>query len=244
MISGKRLLRSEPVQSALAWLVALYIRLVHMTTQWTVVRPPSTERLLSSGRPFIACFWHGRMLLMRAALAPESAIHILISEHRDGVMIARALAALGIRTVAGSSKRGGVTALRNMQRLLAEGKNVAITPDGPRGPRMRAKMGAIKAAQLAGVALLPISGAAKRRRVLGSWDRFCLAFPFGRGVIVWGEPIEVPRAAGDADIERLRLMLEDRLNEMTAEADRRFGQRAIEPAAERPAEERAGHARA
>ena len=244
MISGKRLLRSEPVQSALAWLAAIYIRLVHMTTQWTVVRPPSTERLLSSGRPFIACFWHGRMLLMRAALVPESAIHILISEHRDGVLIARALAVLGIRTVAGSSKRGGVVALRSMQRLLAEGENVAITPDGPRGPRMRAKMGAIKAAQLAGVPLLPISGAAKRRRVLGSWDRFCLAFPFGRGVILWGEPIEVPRAAGDADIERLRLMLEDRLNEMTAEADRRFGQRAIEPAAERPAEERAGHAHA
>ncbi len=244
MISGKRLLRSEPVQSALAWLAALYIRLVHLTTRWAVVRPPATERHLSSGRPFIACFWHGRMLLMRAALAPGAAIHILISEHRDGVMIARALAALGIRTVAGSSKRGGFAALRSMQRLLAEGESVAITPDGPRGPRMRAKMGAIKAAQLAGVPLLPISGAAKRRRVLGSWDRFCLAFPFGRGVIVWGEPIEVPRAAGDADIERLRLMLEDRLNEMTAEADRRFGQRAIEPEAERPAEERAGHARA
>ncbi len=244
MISVKRLLRSEPVQSALAVAAATYIRLVHMTTQWTVVRPPATERILSSGRPFIACFWHGRMLLMRAALAPESAIHILISEHRDGVLIARALAALGIRTVAGSSKRGGVAALRSMQRLLAEGKNVAITPDGPRGPRMRAKMGAIKAAQLAGVPLLPISGAAKRRRVLASWDRFCLAFPFGRGVIVWGEPIEVPRAAGGADMERLRLMLEDRLNEMTAEADRRFGQRAIEPATARPAEARAGHARA
>ena len=109
---------------------------------------------------------------------------------------------------------------------------------------MRAKLGAIKAAQLAGVPLLPISGAARRRRVLGTWDRFCLALPFGRGVVLWGEPIEVPDEAGRAELERLRLMLEDRLNEMTTEADRRFGQSVIEPAARRPAEERTGHARA
>ncbi len=244
MMSFARLVRTEPVQAALAWLAAQFIRLVHMTTQWTVVQPPVTERFLSSGRPFIACFWHGRMLLMRAALPSGTTIHILISEHRDGILISRALANLGVMTVAGSSKRGGVSAFRSMQRLLAEGQTVAVTPDGPRGPRMRAKLGAIKAAQLAGVPLLPISGAARRRRVLGTWDRFCLALPFGRGVVLWGEPIEVPDEAGRAELERLRLMLEDRLNEMTTEADRRFGQSVIEPAARRPAEERTGHARA
>jgi hypothetical protein len=243
MISAKRLLRSEPVQSALAWLAALYIRLIDRTTRWTVVRPPATERMLASGQPFVGCFWHGRMLLMRGAQPSGLNIRMLISEHRDGVLIARALAHLGVQTVAGSSKRGA-SALRSIQRLLAEGISVAVTPDGPRGPRMRAKPGAVKAAQLAGVPLVCASGAVSRRYVLATWDCFCLALPFGRGVILLSEPIEVPRAAGDADIERLRLMLEDRLNEMTAEADRRFGQRAIEPAAERPAEERAGHARA
>ncbi len=258
MSRRKRLLRSGPVQSSLAWLIAHFIRLQFLTTQWTVVCPPNTERCLAKGRPFIACFWHGRMIMMRAALPHGITMHVLISEHRDGQLISRALASLGVATVAASSRQGGAAALRSMQRLLARGGSVGITPDGPRGPRMRAKAGAIKAAQLSGVPILPVSGAVGRRRILGSWDSFCLALPFSRGIIHWGEPIEVPREADDAELERLRLRLEDHLNRLTADADRHFGQAAIAPA-ETPAatdpapadsapadsdEDRARHARA
>jgi len=235
MSPGKRLLRSEPVQSTLAWLAAQYIRLLFLTTQWTVVCPPSTERCLAKGRPFIACFWHGRMIMMRAALPPGITMHVLISEHRDGQLISRAVAYLGVATVAASSRGGGAAALRSMSDLLNRGESVGITPDGPRGPRMRAKAGAVKAAQLSGVPILPVSGSVGRRRILGSWDSFCLALPFSRGVIQWGEPIEVPRQADDAELERLRLRLEDHLNDLTAEADRRFGQAMMAPAAEAPA---------
>jgi len=249
MSLGKRLMRSGPVQGVLAWLAAQYIRLLFLTTQWTVICPPSTEHCLSDGKPFIACFWHGRMIVMRAALPRGTTMHVLISEHRDGQLISRAVANLGVATVAGSSRRGGASALRSMYRLLARGQSLGITPDGPRGPRMRAKAGAIKAAQLSGVPILPVSGSVGRRRVLQSWDRFCLALPFSRGVIHWGEPIEVPRDADEAEVERLRLLLEDCLNALTAEADRSFGQTAIEPAAETPASgrrngKRARHARA
>ena len=249
MIGAKRLLRSRPVQVVLAWLAAQYIRLLYLTTQWTVVCPPATESCLSKGQPFIACFWHGRMIMMRAALPPGTMMHVLISEHRDGLLISRAVASLGVATVAGSSRRGGASALRSMDRLLAQGENIGITPDGPRGPRMRAKPGAIKAAQLSGVPILPVSGSVGRRRILRSWDRFCLALPFSRGIIHWGEPIEVPREADEAEVERLRLLLEDCLNALTAEGDRSFGQATIEPAAETPASgqrngKRARHARA
>ncbi len=235
MRPSKRLLRSRPVQSTLAWLVAQYIRLLFLTTQWTVVCPPETQRCLAKGRPFIACFWHGRMIMMRAALPRGITMHVLISEHRDGQLISRALAYLGVATVAASSRRGGAAALRSMSGLLDRGESVGITPDGPRGPRMRAKPGAIKAAQLSGVPVLPVSGAVGRRRILRSWDSFCLALPFSRGVIQWGEPIEVPRQADDAELERLRLRLEDDLNQLTAEADQRFGQTTIAPAAVTPA---------
>jgi lysophospholipid acyltransferase (LPLAT)-like uncharacterized protein len=175
------------------------------------------------------------MIMMRAALPRGITMHVLISEHRDGQLISRALTSLGVATVVASSRDGGAAALRSMHRLLAGGESVGITPDGPRGPRMRAKPGAIKAAQLSGVPILPVSGAVGRRRILGTWDSFCLALPFSRGVIQWGEPIEVPRHADDAELERLRLRLEDHLNRLTAEADRRFGQAAIAPAAEAPA---------
>ncbi len=231
----KRLLRSGPVQSILAWLTAQFIRLLFLTTQWTVVCPPNTERCLAKGRPFIACFWHGRMIMMRAALPRGITMHVLISEHRDGQLISRALTSLGVATVAAPSRGGGASALRSMARLLARGESVGITPDGPRGPRMRAKAGAIQVAQLSGVPILPVSGAVGRRRILGSWDSFCLALPFSRGIIQWGEPIEVPRHADDAELERLRRLLEDHLNRLTAETDRRFGQAAIAPAAETPA---------
>ncbi len=223
-------MKSRPAQTLLVRLAAIYLHLVYRTISWVTVQPPLTRGLIAKGHPYIACFWHGRMVMMRAAMPRGATIHILISQHRDGVLISRAAAQLGVRTVTGSSKSGGAVALRNMQRLLSEGQCVAVTPDGPRGPRMRAKMGAIKAAQISGAAILPLSGSVSRRRILGSWDRFCLALPFARGVIFWGEPIYVPAEAGPAELERLRILLEQRLNSLTAEADRHFGQPEILPA--------------
>ena len=244
MTLSKRVLKSGVVQAALAAFGALYLRLVYWTTKWIVVRPPAAQDVHARRLPFIGCFWHGRMVMMRAAIPRGATIHILISGHRDGMLISRAAAGLGVRTVTGSSKSGGAAALLTMQRLLSEGQCVAITPDGPRGPRMRAKLGAIKAAQISGVPILPVSGSVSRRRILGSWDRFCLALPFARGIIVWGEPIHVPRDADDAELDRHRLLLEDRLNALTADADRHFGQSVIEPAEVIGAGERRDHANA
>ena len=227
---GKRILRSEPIQVLLVRLAAVYLQLLYRTTRWMMVQPPASRDLVAKGRPVIACFWHGRMVVMHAAAPRGGSVHMLVSGHRDGQLIARAIAHMGVRTVTVSSKGGGGAALRAMQRLLREGHSVAVTPDGPRGPRMRAKMGAIKTAQISGAPIVPLSGTVSRRRILGSWDRFCLALPFARGVIYWGEPVYVPRHADAETLERLRLDLETRLNALTAEADRHFGQPEIQPA--------------
>jgi lysophospholipid acyltransferase (LPLAT)-like uncharacterized protein len=236
---AKRLLRSEGTQKLIARLAAGYIRLVDRTTRWSMVRPPEAEALMASGQAYIGCFWHGRLMMMVSAWQrPPDGIRMLISGHRDGVLMSRVIARLGYATVAGSSKRGGTTALRAIARLLAEGVSVGFTPDGPRGPRMRAKPGPIKAAQLAGVPILMAAYGVRRRWVFRSWDQFCLALPFSRGAIVWGEPIVVPRDADKQELERLRQLLEDRLNQVTAEADRRCGQVPVEPA-ESPSRARA-----
>jgi hypothetical protein len=244
MTPTKRFLRSNPVQSASAWLIAMYIRLVYWTTRWSMTVPPEVEGLLAGGKPFVACFWHGRLSIMRVALPRQMPVYMLISEHPDGQMISRSVSYMGVRTVKASRKRGGITALRAMQRVLAKGGSIGITPDGPRGPRMRAKGGALKTAQLSGAPILPISGAVSRRLILSSWDRFCLPLPFGRGIILWGDAISVPRHATEEELEGLRLELETRLNALTAEADRRLGQPSVEPAALAPGKERANHARA
>ena len=226
----KRLLRSGAAQEGLAWLAARYIALVCRTTRWNVETPPAAQALIDQGRPFIICLWHGRLALTPAAVPPGRRVHALVSGHRDGLLFSRAIAHLGLATVGGSSRRGGGAGLLRVCRLLEGGGVAAITPDGPRGPRMRARAGAVKAAQLSGAALLPLAAAVRRQRRLGSWDRFCLAAPFSRGEILWGEPLLVPRRADAAALEGHRLALEQALNTLTAEADRRCGQPLVEPA--------------
>jgi hypothetical protein len=160
---------------------------------------------------------------------------MLISEHADGQMIAKGMQRLGFSTITGSSRRRGVAALREMHRRLQEGAAVGITPDGPKGPRMRAKPGVIAAARAEGVSIVPVSAATTRRRVLGTWDRFCLILPFGRGLLLWGSPLAVPSEADAEAREALRLQLEGELNRLTRAADRRMGHAPVEPDAVAPA---------
>lgn len=226
----KRIVRSRPGRRALGALGAGYVWLVHATTRWTTIGRETPERFWAEDRSFIGCFWHGRMLLMPYIWNVDRPMAMLISRHGDGLLIAEVIRRLGFGTIAGSSSRGGADALRAMLAALKSGSSVSVTPDGPRGPRMRVAPGVVHAARLAGVPLIPATVATGRRRVLRSWDRFLLALPFARGVYVYGRAIEVPRDAGEAEIEAARVALEDELNRISAEADRLVGQTPIEPA--------------
>ncbi len=232
MSSLKSLLRNDRLRRGLCWLGAQYIRLVHATTRWTVVDDAAPRALWDAGKPFILCFWHGRILMMPYSWRRDRPIHMLISSHPDGQLIAKTVAHFGIATVAGSSTRGGAQGMRRLIRLLKAGDSVGITPDGPRGPRMRASSGAVVLARLSGTPLVPCSYSVSRRKLARSWDRFVIALPFGRGAIVWGAPIPVAADANEAAMERARQALEDSLNAVSGDADRRCGQQPIEPADE------------
>jgi len=153
-------------------------------------------------------------------------MHMLISAHRDGRIIADAVSYFGIQTIAGSTRRGGSAALRTMLKKLKEGDCVAITPDGPRGPAMSVSIGIVNTARLAEVPVVPITYATSRRRILPSWDDFHVALPFGRGVFLWGEPIEIAPDLGEAELDQTRSLIEARMVEMVREADRRVGHEA------------------
>lgn len=226
----KRVFRSEAVRRLFCWLAAHYIRLVHLSGRWQVVGGDAPRRLWDEGKPFILAFWHGRLLMMPYCWDRRRVIHMLISQHRDGQLIARTVGHFGILTAAGSSTRGGVQALRTMVKALAAGDCVGITPDGPRGPRMRASDGIVSVARLAGVPVIPAAYGTTRGRFLDTWDRFLVAWPFGRGVVVWGQPIAVDRDAGDDEAESARRAIEDGLNAVTAEADRLTGRVPVAPA--------------
>lgn len=231
----KTILRNGAVRAVLCWLVSLYIRLVHATGFWRVVGGDTPARLWDAGKPFILCFWHGRLLMMPKSWRRSRPIHMLISEHRDGQLIARTVAHFGILTAAGSSSRGGAAAVRRMVKAIRAGDCVGVTPDGPRGPRMRAGGGIADIARLAGVPIVPATYSARHRRVLGTWDRFIVPSPFSGGVFVWGAPIEIPRDADSEAVEVARRRVEEELNAITAEADRLCGHAPVEPA---PAVER------
>lgn len=198
----RKLIRHPAVQAGLARLLGAYLALVARTTRWRLEGADPALAEIRAGRPLILAFWHERLPLMpvlfrlaaqqeprAAALTP----HVLVSQHRDGRFIGDAVARFGFRMVYGSSRRGGAVALAEMIRVLRAGNPVALTPDGPRGPRRQAAPGVAQLAAVAGVRIVPLGAATSRHRLLPSWDRMMLPLPFGRGVIVAGALISVPR---------------------------------------------------
>jgi lysophospholipid acyltransferase (LPLAT)-like uncharacterized protein len=222
-VSWRRLLRNIRLRRAACWVIQCYIRLVYLTNRWSVEGDERPRRLRAEGRAFIGAFWHGRMMMIPMAWQRLAPMHMLISGHRDGQIIAGAMTYFGIQSIVGSTRRGGSTALRAMLKRLQDGDCVAITPDGPRGPAMAASIGIVNVARLARAPIQPIAYATSRRRFLATWDRYHVALPFGRGVFLWGEPIEIAAELDAAGIERARHLIETRMIDLVNEADLRVG---------------------
>jgi lysophospholipid acyltransferase (LPLAT)-like uncharacterized protein len=231
-----RFLHRPWVSATLAWLAAGYIRLIDRTGRWRLDCAPATEELVRAGKPFIGAFWHGRLIIShpawralkeRLGVAASPDLYIIISTHGDGRLIQSAAHHLGAKTLSGSSRRGGARVLREAEKVLKDGHILVITPDGPRGPRMRAHRGVAYLARRAKAPVVPITFAARRHRLIGSWDRFMLVWPFAGGVIAFGEPIEVP---DDGDLESARTLIEERMIQHAIEVDRAQGIDPVRPA--------------
>jgi hypothetical protein len=171
--------------------------------------------------PVIYAFWHQRFLGFVWSHRHRG-IRVLISRHGDGELLARVMEPLGFEPVRGSSTRGGSAALRDLIRGAGGGRDLALTPDGPRGPLHVFQPGAIYLAARTGVPILPITISYARAWRLPTWDGFVLPRPFTRAVAWFAPPVRVPREISPDGIETLRGTLEARLRELTAETDARF----------------------
>jgi lysophospholipid acyltransferase (LPLAT)-like uncharacterized protein len=227
--SLKNFLKSDAMMAVACFLGAQYIRLVRWTGRWRIEGEQIPEAFRKSGKPFILSFWHGRLLMMPYCWRRTDLTNMLISGHRDGRLISQTVKHFDINSVVGSASKGGAQATRRLLKLMRDGGIVGITPDGPRGPRMRVGEGTIALARLSGAAIIPATYSASRRRIVGSWDRFVLAMPFSRGVFLWGQPIEVPRNADPDMLEAKRLEVEEAMNALTDRADALMGQPCVEP---------------
>jgi len=200
----KSLLRHPVAQAALARLLGLYLAFALRTTRWAL---DGHEHMAphAAGLPVVVAFWHERLPLMpmlwvKARQCPEGCtarnrVHVLVSQHRDGRFIGAVVSRFSLDVVLGSSSRGGAKGLRSMLALLAGGDHIAITPDGPRGPRRVAAAGVAQLAALSGAAILPCAAQTTRHWVLRTWDRMVVPKPFGRGVVVCLPTITVSRDA-------------------------------------------------
>lgn len=166
----------------------------------------------------IYAVWHGRMLLVILSLRGRG-VSALISQHRDGDYLSGIVSTLGFNPVRGSTTKGGTSALRQLVGHGLRGRDLAVTPDGPRGPSQKAKMGVVKLAQLTQMPIVPISFGASRALTLRSWDGFLLPLPFSRCSLLLGAPIRVP---SEAPLEEARTTVERALMKLTERADSIF----------------------
>jgi len=227
---GKRVV--EAVAPSLAY---GYLRLLQWTTRREYRNREALDRAREMGGEYILAFWHSRLVLMRFGY-PDAKAVVLQSHHRDSRMLARVMSRFQTGQVWGSTTRGGMTAVREVLRRIRLGHDIAIAPDGPRGPRQRAQPGAITIALLSGKPIVPLTYSATPCRRLRSWDRMLVPYPFARALYVYGEPMRVARDADEQERERLRVALETELNRLTDLADAELGLSLVEPA---PAEEAA-----
>jgi len=176
------------------------LALLARTWRFRARNPEEWERLRAERKPFVFVLWHGGLLPLTYWHRGRD-IAVLISQHRDGEIIARVVRAWGYRTIRGSTTRGGGRALLEMIRELEAGAVVAVTPDGPRGPARQFQPGALVAAQRARVPVVPIAVRVDRAWRFTSWDVFLVPKPFARVTIAWGDPTSVrgstPREAAD-----------------------------------------------
>ena len=211
-------LRTTLITSAGRWLLNGLMRTLRFETE----HGDRYQQFVDRGEPVIIAVWHGRLLPLTYFHRNRN-IAALISQSADGEYIARVVEGWGYEAVRGSTSRGGGAALRALVKRARAGQSLAITPDGPRGPRQQLQPGVITAAQLSGLPIIPLAGGASRAWWPGSWDRFCVPKPFARVRVLYGDPRYVPREADEAELRRHAAELEAEMNAMIEEADQDGG---------------------
>lgn len=224
----KALGRSKAVLETAGLLVSGYLRLVRATNRF-VLDPPGFLDTVRCENPYIVAMWHGQHLMVpyiRRYWPPDMGMAALVSRSNDGELNARILRRFrvgqirgsgGKRTAAKILSRGGSVALRELARQLAKGTCVAMTADIPKVAR-RAGPGIVMLAKISGRPIYPIAVVTSRRFDFGSWDRASIGKPFGRGAMVLGDPIRVPRDSDAATLEAARVAVEEGLNAVHARA--------------------------
>lgn len=204
-------------ERALAWLIFAAIRVVSATLRYRWLEPSEPH----PQGPVIYCTWHNRLVLSLVGydhaktLKPALGLAAMVSASKDGAFLSGILECFGVEPVRGSSSRRGPQALLELTSWAEKGYDLAITPDGPRGPRYSVQEGVMSLAQLTGLPVVPFCYNLDWKLQLSSWDRFQIPLPFSRCQMSFGPAIRLPREASDSEREILRQKLECEMREMS-----------------------------
>ena len=175
-------------------------------------------------KPAVFVFWHGRSMMLGPIVRMRGMrAFIIASRHTDGRMMAKLQRVFGMRAIYGSSTKGAVSVLRQGVRVLRDGRYaLCMAPDGPSGPSLRIKDGALYFAKMTGAPIIPVCYSASFVKVQKRWDRFLFVLPFSRLKIVVGKPLFVAPNATTEEFEKVRKSLEDVMLKQVRDLDAEF----------------------
>ena len=194
---------------------------VHRSIRWKYLIESEKSNIFNNNQKMIFCCWHNRLFLGPHLLPRNRIINALQSSHSDGMVTSVAFKYLGMNVILGSSKKGGMQAFRKMVKCIQLGESIAITPDGPKGPKEKVKEGIIKLAQITDTSIIPLVWATKKFKLINSWDSFVLPYPFSKGVYSFGKPINVKKKISEEELEFVRQNLENEIKRLTQRVENR-----------------------
>ena len=211
----KRFSKTGFGQKLIGFLFYLITSSIYRSIRWTYLVESEKSDILNSRNGMIFCCWHNRLFLGPHILPRNRIINALQSSHSDGMVTSTAFKFLGMNIILGSSNKGGMQAFRKMVKCMQLGESIAITPDGPKGPKEKVKDGIIKLAQITNSPIIPLVWSTKKFKIINSWDSFIIPMPFSKGVYSFGKPIYVKKRINNDEFEISRKKLEREIKRLT-----------------------------
>ncbi len=222
----KKLLKHFIVQQLLAFIAFIYIVFVKITSNIKYENIDSPTKYWKNKKPFILAFWHGQLMTFSYTWKINKKLNILASSHSDGRFGASIARYFKLNNIPISSD-GNNLSLRPIFKILNSNNYIAITPDGPRGPKEKVSEGIIKIAKISKVPIIPVGFGSSKNFCLKSWDSFLITLPFSKCRIVWGDSITIPENLEDKEVEIYKKLIEEKINECVKKAKKNLYDKSI-----------------
>ncbi len=215
----KKISKNKLGQKLLGYVVFIITNFTYKTISWKSLN--KNDHSYSKKEPIIFCTWHNRLYFGPYLLPHKKLIiNALQSSHSDGMMTDILFKLINMKIIYSSSKKKGYVAFMKMIKAIKKGESIAITPDGPKGPKEVVKDGIIKLAQTTGAPIIPIFWHVKKYKILDSWDNFIVPYPFSKGVYAFGNPIYVKKNISEKQFFEIKNSIQQEFDKLTIQINK------------------------